>query len=195
MPVEEAVRSVPACAACASTFLARYLDISINFDWGQDMVARCCRSSPPSQGAADAPCRHDVRRAAHGPDGVFPGHRLRLHVESALPGRMRDIAYWQLRRCCRPCRASPKSRCSAARRPSIESRRSGRLEARGLALADVSAGAVGIQHDRLGRPARDHYKLYLAIVDDRALDERQIGETVLLKERLGAGACSGRREA
>src|SRR5206468_2270980 len=31
----------------------------------------------------------------------------------------------------------------------------------------------------------DHYKLYLAIVDNRALNERQIGETVLLKTASG----------
>ncbi|TLY72747.1 MAG: efflux RND transporter permease subunit, partial [Gammaproteobacteria bacterium] len=61
----------------------------------------------------------------------------------------------------------------------------GRLEARGLALADVSkALSASNTISSVGR-LEDHYKLYLAIVDDRALDERQIGETVLLKSASG----------
>jgi len=61
----------------------------------------------------------------------------------------------------------------------------GRLEARGLALADVSRALSA--SNTIGSVGRleDHYKLYLAIVDDRALDERQIGETVLLKSASG----------
>src|SRR5207237_7611603 len=106
---------------------------------------------------------------------------------------LRDIAYWQLRPLLSTVPGVAKvavlGGAEAEYRVTIDP---GRLEARGLALADVSkALSVSNTISSVGR-LEDHYQLYLAIVDGRALDERQIGEPVLLQrasglERVGGG--------
>ena len=186
MPVEEAIRSVPGLRSVRSTSSRGTSDISINFDWGQDMVAAMLQVESainkvlPSLPAGTT---FDVRRMD---PTVFPVIAYSLTSKTRSLVELRDIAYWQLRPLLSSvpgvAKVSVLGGAEAEYRVTIDP---GRLEARGLALADVSkALSASNTISSVGR-LEDHYKLYLAIVDDRALDERQIGETVLLKSASG----------
>ncbi len=186
MPVEEAVRSVPGLRSVRSTSSRGTSDISINFDWGQNMVAAMLQvESAINKVLPTLPAgtTFDVRRMD---PTVFPVIAYSLTSKTHSLVELRDIAYWQLRPLLSSvpgvAKVSVLGGAEAEYRVTIDP---GRLEARGLALADVSkALSASNTISSVGR-LEDHYKLYLAIVDDRALDERQIGETVLLKSASG----------
>jgi CzcA family heavy metal efflux pump len=186
MPVEEAVRSVPGLRNVRSTSSRGSADISINFDWGQDMISAMLQVESAINKALPglpAGTSFDVRRMD---PTVFPTIAFSLTSKKQSLVELRDIAYYQLRPLVSTVSGVAKvavlGGAKAEYRVTLDP---GRLEARGISLADVakalsaanSIGAVG----RL----EDHYKLYLAIVDDRVLDERQLAETVLLKSPTG----------
>ena len=186
MLVEEAVRSVPGLRSVRSTSSRGSADISINFDWGQDMISAMLQVESAINKALPilpAGSSFDVRRMD---PTVFPTIAYSLTSKKQSLVELRDIAYYQLRPLVSAVSGVAKvavlGGAVAEYRVTLDP---GRLEARGLTLADVSkalsaANTIGA----VGR-LEDHYKLYLAIVDDRALDERQLGETVLLKSPTG----------
>jgi CzcA family heavy metal efflux pump len=186
MLVEDAVRSVPGLLSVRSNSSRGTADISINFDWGQDMIAALLQiESAVNKVLPTLPpgTTFDVRRMD---PTVFPVIAYSLTSKAHSLVELRDIAYYQLRPLLSTVPGVAKvavlGGAEAEYRVTIDP---GRLEARGLTLADVAkelsaANTIG----SVGR-LEDHYKLYLAIVDNRALDERQIGETVLLKTPSG----------
>jgi len=186
MLVEEAVRSVPGLRSVRSTSSRGSADISINFDWGQDMISAMLQvESAINKALPNLPAgtSFDVRRMD---PTVFPTIAYSLTSKKQSLVELRDIAYYQLRPLVSTVSGVAKvavlGGAVAEYRVTLDP---GRLEARGLTLADVSkalsaANTIGA----VGR-LEDHYKLYLAIVDDRVLDERQLGETVLLKSPTG----------
>src|SRR3984893_12154842 len=186
MLVEEAVRSVPGLRSVRSTSSRGSADISINFDWGQDMISAMLQVESAINKALPilpAGSSFDVRRMD---PTVFPTIAYSLTSKKQSLVELRDIAYYQLRPLVSAVSGVAKvavlGGAVAEYRVTLDP---GRLEARGLTLADVSktlsaANTIGA----VGR-LEDHYKLYLAIVDDRAVDERQLGETVLLKSPTG----------
>ena len=65
----------PACCDIRSTTSRGSADISVNFEWGQDMVAAMLQvESAINQVRAHAARRHRLPGAAHGPHGL-PGAR------------------------------------------------------------------------------------------------------------------------
>jgi CzcA family heavy metal efflux pump len=186
MLVEEAIRSVPGLRSVRSTSSRGSADISINFDWGQDMISAMLQvESAINKALPNLPAgtSFDVRRMD---PTVFPTIAYSLTSKKQSLVELRDIAYYQLRPLVSTVSGVAKvavlGGAVAEYRVTLDP---GRLEARGLTLADVSkalsaANTIGA----VGR-LEEHYKLYLAIVDDRVLDERQLGETVLLKSPTG----------
>ena len=186
MLVEEAVRSVPGLRSVRSTSSRGAADISINFDWGQDMILAMLQvESAINRVMPNLPSgtRFDVRRMD---PTVFPAIAYSLTSRKQSLVELRDIAYYQLRPLLSAVNGVAKvavlGGAEAEYRITLDP---GRLEARGLTLADVSralsaANTIGA----VGR-LEDHYKLYLAIVDNRMLDERQLAETVLSKGPAG----------
>jgi len=186
MQVEDAVRAVPGLRSVRSNSSRGSADISITFDWGQDMISALLQVEsainkvlpvlPPGT-------TFDVRRMD---PTVFPviGYSLTSKVHSLV--ELREIAYYQLRPLLSAVPGVAKvavlGGAEAEYRVTLDP---GRLEARGLTLADVARELSA--SNTIGSVGRleDHYKLYLAIVDNRALNERQIGETVLLKTPSG----------
>ena len=186
MPVEEAVRSVPGLRSVRSTSSRGSADISVNFDWDQDMISAMLQvESAVNKVLPNLPAgtSFDVRRMD---PTVFPAVAYSLTSQKESLVALRDLAYYQLRPLISTVTGVAKvavlGGAEAEYRVTLDP---ARLEARGLTLADVSralsatntVGAVG----RL----EDHYKLYLAIVDNRILDERQLAETVLLRSPAG----------
>ena len=83
-PVEEAVRSVPGVRTIRSTTSRGSAEISVNFDWGQDMQAAALQvQSAISQIAGTLPqgTTFEVRRMD---PTVFPGARLQPFLGRAL---------------------------------------------------------------------------------------------------------------
>lgn len=186
MLVEEAVRSVPGLRSVRSTSSRGSADISINFDWGQDMVAAMLQvESAVNRTLPKLPVgtTFDVRRMD---PTVFPTVAYSLTSTKQSLVELRDLAYYQLRPLLSAVAGVAKvaviGGAEAEYRVTLDP---GRLEARGLSLADVSkALSAGNTIGAVGR-LEDHYKLYLAILDNRMLDERALAETVLLKGPAG----------
>ncbi len=184
--VEEAVRSVPGLRSVRSTSSRGSADISINFDWGQDMVAAMLQvESAVNQTLPNLPAgtTFDVRRMD---PTVFPTVAYSLTSGRQSLVELRDIAYYQLRPLLSAVTGVAKvvvmGGAEAEYRVTLDP---GRLEARGLTLADVSKALSAT--NTIGAVGRleDHDKLYLAILDNRVLDERKLAETVLLKSPSG----------
>ncbi len=186
MLVEEAVRSVPGLRSVRSTSSRGSADISINFDWGQDMVSAMLQvESAVNRTMPNLPAgtSFDVRRMD---PTVFPTVAYSLTSARQSLVELRDIAYYQLRPLLSAVTGVAKvaviGGAEAEYRVTLDP---GRLEARGLTLADVSKALSAT--NTIGAVGRleDHYKLYLAILDNRVLDERKLAETVLMKGPAG----------
>ncbi|HMI37197.1 MAG TPA: efflux RND transporter permease subunit, partial [Steroidobacteraceae bacterium] len=186
MLVEEAVRSVPGLRSVRSTSSRGSADISINFDWGQDMVAAMLQVESAvnrTMPSLPAGTSFEVRRMD---PTVFPTVAYSLTSKKQSLVELRDLAYYQLRPLLSAVTGVAKvaviGGAEAEYRVTLDP---GRLEARGLSLVDVSkALSAGNTIGAVGR-LEDHYKLYLAILDNRMLDERALAETVLLKGPAG----------
>ncbi len=186
MLVEEAVRSVPGLRSVRSTSSRGSADISINFDWGQDMVSAMLQvESAVNRTMPNLPAgtSFDVRRMD---PTVFPTLAYSLTSARQSLVELRDLAYYQLRPMLSAVTGVAKvaviGGAEAEYRVTLDP---ARLEARGLTLADVSKALSAT--NTIGAVGRleDHYKLYLAIVDNRVLDEQKLAETVLMKGPAG----------
>ena len=186
VPIEEAVRSVPGLRSIRSTTSRGSCDVSVNFDWGADMVAamlqvesainRVLGSLPPGT-------TFEVRRMD---PTVFPSLAYSLTSDHLSPVRLRDIAFYQLR----PLLSTVPGVAKIAVQGGLEAEYHvlidpTRLEAHGLALADVSKALSNSNTINAVGRLEDHDKLYLAIVDNRLADIDSIGNTVLQKGSTG----------
>jgi CzcA family heavy metal efflux pump len=186
MPVEEAVRSVPGLRSIRSTSSRGASDISINFDWGQDMISAMLQvESAVNQVLSTLPAgtKFEVRRMD---PTVFPtiGYTLTSSKQSLTA--LRDIAYYELRPLLSTIPGVAKvavlGGTEAEYRVEIDG---ARLRAHGLSLDDVAKALSAANTISAVGKLEDHYKLYLALADTRVLTVDQIGETVLLKGPAG----------
>ena len=186
VPVETAVRSVPGLRNIRSTSSRGSSEISVNFDWGADMISAMLQvESAVNQTLGELPAgtKFEVRRMD---PTVFPSIAYSLTSTKHSSVELRDIAYYQLRPLLSTVTGVAKVQvfggAEAEYRVTIDP---ARLEAHGLTLADVSkALSAANTINAVGR-LEDHYKLYLTLVDNRASDARQLGETVLQKGPAG----------
>jgi CzcA family heavy metal efflux pump len=186
VPVESAIRSVPGLRGIRSTSSRGSAEISVNFDWGEDMTSALLQiESTLNQTLGELPAgtKFEVRRMD---PTTFPSIAYSLTSSKHSLVELHDIAYYQLR----PLLSSVVGvaqvevfgGAEAEYRVTIDP---ARLEAHGLTLADVSkALSAGNTVSAVGR-LEDHYKLYLAIVDNRVTDVAQLGATVLQKSPAG----------
>ena len=186
VPVEEAVRSVPGLRRIRSTTSRGSCEISVNFDWGADMVSamlqvesgvnRILSSLPPGT-------TFEVRRMD---PTVFPSLAYSLTSDTLSPVRLRDAAYYQLRPILSTvpgvAKISVQGGLEAEYRVLIDP---ARLEAHGLALSDVSRSLSAANTISAVGRLEDRDKLYLALVDNRLAGIDDIGRTVLQKGATG----------
>jgi len=179
-PVEEAVRSVPGVRNVRSTTSRGSAEISINFDWGQDMVVAALQvESAVSQVLSRLPKGTEFRVRRMDPT-VMPvlGYSLTSDTHSLV--ELRDIALYQLRPLLSTvkgvARIGIQGGASEEYRVTVDT---ARLAAYGLSLNDV-AGAISAANVimAVGR-IEDHYRLYLTVSDTRIHDLHQLRETVL----------------
>ncbi len=173
-PVEQAVRAVPGVRDLRSTTSRGSAEISVNFDWRQDMVAAMLQvQSAINQVSSSLPqgTTFNVRRMD---PTVFPVLAYSLTSDSHSLVELRDIALYQLRPLLSAIDGVAKIEVlGGAQREYQVNINPARLDAYGLALSDVAKSLTAANViEAVGR-MEDHYKLYLAMSDTRLATPRK----------------------
>ncbi len=179
-PVEEAIRSVPGVKSLRSTTSRGSAELSINFGWGQDMVAatlqtesalNLIRSTLPSE------TQFDVRRMD---PTVFPALGFSLTSNTRSLVDLRDIALYQIR----PVLSTVPgvARIGVLGGETAEYQvivTPEKLDSFGLSIADVGTALSGSNVIRAVGRLEDHGKLYLILSDTQFNSFKEIGQTVI----------------
>ncbi|MCK9377602.1 MAG: efflux RND transporter permease subunit [Syntrophobacterales bacterium] len=184
--VEEAIRSVPGVLDIRSTTSRGSADISVNFDWGQDMVAAMLQvESAINQVRAALPSGTAFRVRRMDPN-VFPVLAYSLTSKTHSLVELRDIALYQLRPLLSAvpgvARVGVGGGAQAEYQVVVDP---ARLASYHLSLDEV-ARAVSAANiiTAVGR-MEDHYKLFLVVSDTRFHTLKQIGQTILRSGKDG----------
>ncbi len=185
-PVEEAIRSVPGVLDIRSTSSRGSADISVNFNWGQDMVAAMLQvESAINQVRAALPAGTAFRVRRMDPN-VFPVLAYSLTSNTHSLVELRDIALYQLRPLLSAvpgvARVGVGGGAQAEYQVVVNP---ARLASYHLSLDEV-ARAVSAANiiTAVGR-LEDHYKIYLVVSDTRFHTLKQIGQTILRSGKDG----------
>jgi len=185
-PVEEAIRSVPGVGQIRSATSRGNADISINFNWGEDMVSAMLQVESAINQVMAALPRGTTFRVRRMDPTVFPVLAYSLTSETHSLVELRDIALYQLRPLLSAvpgvARVGVQGGALAEYHVVVDPARlaSFHLTLDQVAKA-VSAGNIITAVGRL----EDHYKLYLAVSDTRFHDLKQIGQTILRSGKDG----------
>ena len=179
-PVEEAVRSIPGVRNVRSTTSRGSADISINFEWGEDMIAAMLQvESAINQTLSSLPqgTSFRVRRMD---TTIFPvlAYSLTSNTHSLI--ELRDIALYQLR----PLLSAVEGVSGIGiLGGAVEEYRvtvnPARLASYNVSLSDVSKSLSAANVITAVGRLEDHYKLYLVISDTQLPGLDQIRETIL----------------
>ena len=185
-PVEEAIRAVPGGVNVRSNTTRGSADISVKFDWGQDMVSKMLLvESAINQTLSTLPqgTTFEVRRMD---PTVFPvlGYTMTSDKHSLV--ELRDIALYQLRPLLSTVKGVAKVGVLGGEKEEYSvTVDPAKLASFGLSLGDV-ADALSAANiiTAVGR-IEDHYKLYLVVSDTRFADLSTIGKTALRSGKDG----------
>ena len=179
-PVEEAVRAVSGVRHVRSTTSRGSAEVSIDFDWGRDMVAATLQvESAVNQALSRLPreTTFEVRRMD---PTVFPVLAYSLTSDTHSLVELRDIAMYQLRPLLSTVKGVAKVGVQGgARKEYRVTVDPARLSAYGLSLSDVAKAISAANVITAVGKIEDHYKLYLTISDTRFHKLDQIRETIL----------------
>ena len=197
LPIEQAVRAVPGVRNLRSTTSRGSAEISINFDWGEDMVAALLQiESAINQVMPNLPqgTTANVRRMD---PTVFPVLAYSLTSDARSLVELRDIALYQLRPLLSTIGGVAKIEVlGGAQREYQAIVNPARLDSSGLSLSDVAKALSAANVIQAVGRLEDHYKLYLAMSDTRLLSLEQIRNTILRSvPRVWCGSQTWRRSA
>ena len=185
-PIEEAVQRVPGVVSVRSTVSRGTADVSVNFDWGTDMVLAATQINQAlAQLLSTLPTGTTVGVRRMDPT-VFPILAYSLTSDRASPTELYDVAQYRLRPLLAGipgvARAEVVGGAQEEYQVIVDPHR---LAAFDLSLSDVSVALSAANVVQAVGRFEEHYKLYLAISDTRfrALDE--IRQTVLRTGRNG----------
>ena len=184
-PIEEAVRAIPGVRNVRSTTSRGSAEISINFDWGEDMTTALLQVESAINQAMPTLPQGTTFNARRMEPTVFPVLAYSLTSDSHSLVELRDIALYQLRPLLSTITGVAKIEVlGGAQREYQVQVNPARLDSYGLSLSDVakSLSAANVI-EAVGR-IEDHYKLYLAMSDTRFMNAGQIGDTIV---RSGPG--------
>jgi len=185
-PVEEALRGVPGVLGIRSTTSRGKADISINFEWGEDMVVATLQvESCINQALSFLPpaTTFNVRRMD---PTVFPVLAYSLTSDQRSLVELRDIALYQLR----PLLSTVKGVAQIGVLGGAQEEyqvmvRPARLDASDLTIDDIARSLSNANIlEAVGR-LEDQYKLYLGISDTQFMSAKEIGGTVIRSGRKG----------
>ena len=179
-PIEQAVRAVPGVRNVRSTTSRGSAEISVNFDWGEDMMAAILQVESAINQVMPGLPQGTTFNARRMDPTVFPVLAYSLTSDGHSLVELRDVALYQLRPLLSTVTGVAKIEVlGGAQREYEVNINPARLDAYGLSLSDVAkvlSAANVIQ--AVGR-MEDHYKLYLAISDTRLQGIEQIRGTII----------------
>jgi CzcA family heavy metal efflux pump len=179
-PVEEAVRAVPGVLHVRSATSRGSAEISINFNWGEDMVAAMLQvESAINQVLSSLPPGTTFRVRRMDPT-VFPVLAYSLTSDTHSLVELRDIALYQLRPLLSTikgvARVGVLGGAQEEYRVTVDPTR---LASYNLSLDDVAKALSAANVITAVGRLEDHYKLYLVMSDTSLLSLPQIRKTVL----------------
>ncbi len=179
-PIEEAVRAVPGVRSVRSTTSRGSAQISINFAWGQDMIAAMLQvESAINQvkGSLPAETTFEVRRMD---PTVFPvlGYSLTSDTHSLV--ELRDLALYQIRPVLSTvtgvARIGVLGGATAEYQVMVDP---AKLDAYGLGMDDLAKALSAANIITAVGRLEEHNKLYLVLSDTQFRNFDEIGQTVL----------------
>ena len=179
-PIEEAVRAVPGVRSVRSTTSRGSADISINFDWSEDMVTAMLQvESAINQvkGSLPAETTFEVRRMD---PTVFPvlGYSLTSDTHSLV--ELRDIALYQIRPVLSTvtgvARIGVLGGATAEYQVMVNP---AKLDSYGLGLNDIANALSAANIITAAGRLEEHDKLYLILSDTQFRNFDEIGQTIL----------------
>ncbi len=185
-PVEEAVRSVPGVVNVRSTTSRGSAEVSIDFGWGQDMVAAMLQVESAINQTIPSLPKGTVFRVKRMDPTVFPVLAYSLTSDTHSLIELRDLARYQLR----PLLSTVKgvARVSVLGGNVEEYRvtvNPAKLASYGLSLSDVAKALSATNVITAVGRLEDNYKLYLVMSDTRLKGLPEIQKTVLRSGRNG----------
>ena len=188
-PAEVALRQVPGVHHLRSTTSRGSAEVSLSFDWGQDMVA----ATLATQGELatllpDLPAgtRFTVRRSD---PTIFPVYGLSLTSARRGPVELQQLAQFRLRPLLSTVGGVAGVDVLGGASPEMAiDVDPARLSALGLTIADVTTALGNANSVAAVGKIEDRHRLYLALVEDRLVSESDIASVPL---KAGAGAGSG----
>jgi CzcA family heavy metal efflux pump len=185
-PVEQAVRAVPGVVNIRSTTSRGSAEISVRFEWGEDMVARLLQvESAINQTVSTLPpgTTFNVRRMD---PTVFPVLAYSMTSDTHTLVELRDIALYQLRPLLSTVKGVAKvgvlGGAAEEYRVTLDPARASSL---GLTLGEVATALSAANVITAVGRLEDHYKLYLIVSDTRFHDLPSLGRTVLRSGKDG----------
>jgi len=185
-PVEEAVRAVPGVRGVSSTTSRGSAEISVNFDWGADMVAAMLQvESEVNKQLPSLPTGTDFSVERMDPT-VFPVIAYSLTSQTRSLAELRDLAQYTI---CPALSTTEGVASTDVQGGENEEYRvdvdPAKLQALGLTLKDVSDALSASNVLTAVGKLEQYNKLYLMIADTRFQSFEEIGRTVL--KSTGAG--------
>lgn len=179
-PIEQAVRAVPGVRNVRSTTSRGSAEISINFDWREDMVAAMLQVQSAINQVMPSLPQGTIFNARRMDPTVFPvlAYSLTSDIHSLV--ELRDVAVYQLRPLLSTISGVAKIEVlGGAQREYEVNINPARLDSYGLSISDVAKvlSAANVI-EAVGR-MEDHYKLYLAMSDTRLQSLDQIRGTII----------------
>src|SRR4249920_2736670 len=183
--IEQAVRAVPGVRNVRSTTSRGSAEISINFDWGEDMVAAMLQVQSAINQVMPSLPQGTIFNTRRMDPTVFPVLAYSLTSDTRSLVELRDVAVYQLRPLLSTISGVAKIEVlGGAQREYEVNINPARLDSYGLSMSDVAKvlSAANVI-EAVGR-MEDHYKLYLAMSDTRLQSLDQIRGTII---RSGPG--------
>jgi CzcA family heavy metal efflux pump len=185
-PVEEAVRAVPGVRGVQSTTSRGSAEISVNFDWGADMVAAMLQvESEVNKQLPSLPAGTDFSVERMDPT-VFPVIAYSLTSQTRSLSELRDLAQYTI---CPALATTEGVANTDVQGGENEEYRvevdPAKLQALGMTLKDISDALSAANVLTAVGKLEQYNKLYLMIADTRFHGFDEIGKTVL--KSTGAG--------
>jgi CzcA family heavy metal efflux pump len=185
-PMEEAVRSVPGVRNIRSVTSRGSAQISVNFDWNEDMVAAMLQvESAVNRKFAELPPGTSFSVQRMDPT-VFPVLAYSLVSDTHSLVELRDIAMYQLRPLLSTVEGVARvDVLGGAREEFRVTVDPALLASYDLTLSDMAAALSAANVIKAVGRLEEHYTLYLVVSDTMLLDMSQIDETVLRSGEKG----------
>ena len=179
-PIEQSVRAVAGVRNVRSTTSRGSAEISINFDWGEDMVGAMLQVESAINQVMPSLPQGTTFNARRMDPTVFPvlAYSLTSDIHSLV--ELRDLAVYQLRPLLSTISGVAKIEVlGGAQREYEVNINPARLDSYGLSISDVAKvlSAANVI-EAVGR-MEDHYKLYLAMSDTRLRGIDQVRDTII----------------